>query len=125
MGNFGVYIDNRYRQLSCNGMSSPSPVGDVESGSDRGNDPSDLVALKISLLGDCQIGKTSFLVGEGYIFLCFPGNQTGESCSNSHFCVSFIAEKVRGERKRAGRNSDGRAAPDGQDTKRQRGANRL
>ncbi|KAI8551918.1 hypothetical protein RHMOL_Rhmol06G0224400 [Rhododendron molle] len=51
----------RYRQLSCNGMSSPSPVGDVESGFDRGNDPSDLVALKISLLGDCQIGKTSFL----------------------------------------------------------------
>lgn len=30
--------------------------------SEVGRDSSDLVALKISLLGDCQIGKTSFLV---------------------------------------------------------------
>ncbi|KAF7139947.1 hypothetical protein RHSIM_Rhsim06G0160900 [Rhododendron simsii] len=58
---FAAGKSTRYRQLSCNGMSSPSPAGDVERGFDRGNDPSDLVALKISLLGDCQIGKTSFL----------------------------------------------------------------
>lgn len=30
-------------------------------GCEHHNDSSDLVALKISLLGDCQIGKTSFL----------------------------------------------------------------
>ena len=29
---------------------------------------SDLVSLKISLLGDCQIGKTSFLVGSSLFF---------------------------------------------------------
>lgn len=42
-------------------MSSPSAVGDVESGFDCGKESSDLVGLKISLLGDCQNGKTSFL----------------------------------------------------------------
>lgn len=30
----------------------------------------DLVSLKISLLGDCQIGKTSFLVSLSSLFLC-------------------------------------------------------
>jgi len=32
---------------------------------------SDLVSLKISLLGDCQIGKTSFLVGVCEFFLAY------------------------------------------------------
>lgn len=33
---------------------------------------SDLVPLKISLLGDCQIGKTSFVVSLILLLLCFP-----------------------------------------------------
>jgi len=32
---------------------------------------SDLVSLKISLLGDCQIGKTSFLVGVHHFFVAY------------------------------------------------------
>ncbi|KAJ0748386.1 hypothetical protein HanOQP8_Chr05g0200621 [Helianthus annuus] len=60
----------RYRRLS---RRTSSPVEDVESLGDL-EDPtvsitcngyetdSDLVTLKISLLGDCQIGKTSFMV---------------------------------------------------------------
>lgn len=35
---------------------------------DHHEDSSDLVTLKISLLGDCQIGKTSFLVGDIFFF---------------------------------------------------------
>lgn len=69
----------RYRRLSqrsCN--SSSSSVEAIESCIGHEEDPvtitcsssssyedtndSDLVALKISLLGDCQIGKTSFMV---------------------------------------------------------------
>lgn len=57
----------RYRQLSRSAMSSLNPVS--EDGGDHQRDSSDLVALKISLLGDSQIGKTSFLkkyvCGEG------------------------------------------------------------
>ncbi|MFS7940660.1 putative small GTPase, P-loop containing nucleoside triphosphate hydrolase [Helianthus anomalus] len=60
----------RYRRLS---RRTSSPVEDVESLGDL-EDPtvsitcngyetdSDLVTLKISLLGDCQIGKTSFMI---------------------------------------------------------------
>ncbi|OVA11108.1 Small GTPase superfamily [Macleaya cordata] len=65
---------HRFRRLHRS-TSSPFPVGTMstESGSVSG-DPtttctshdydtdSDLVALKISLLGDCQIGKTSFVI---------------------------------------------------------------
>ncbi|KAI3686231.1 hypothetical protein L1987_79905 [Smallanthus sonchifolius] len=60
----------RYRRLS---RRSSSPAEEMESGFDL-EDPtgtvtcngyetdSDLVTLKISLLGDCQIGKTSFMI---------------------------------------------------------------
>ncbi|KAK9080653.1 hypothetical protein SSX86_000411 [Deinandra increscens subsp. villosa] len=58
----------RYRRLSSR---SSSPAEEMESGFDL-EDPavdcngyetdSDLVTLKISLLGDCQIGKTSFMI---------------------------------------------------------------
>lgn len=61
----------RYRRLSqIPSSSSPSPEmiesglvasGEMCSGYDT---DSDLVSLKISLLGDCQIGKTSFVVSE-------------------------------------------------------------
>ncbi|KAK2988034.1 hypothetical protein RJ640_011297 [Escallonia rubra] len=63
----------RYRQLprsTATAMSCPSS-GALDSGfapanvafpcCDHGKDSSDLVALKISLFGDCQTGKTSFL----------------------------------------------------------------
>ncbi|GMP66886.1 hypothetical protein CsSME_00027058 [Camellia sinensis var. sinensis] len=59
-----------YRQLPRIAMSSPSLVavesgfGSGDTGSrcfDQGRDSGDLVALKICLLGDCRIGKTSFL----------------------------------------------------------------
>ncbi|KAA8524662.1 hypothetical protein F0562_011085 [Nyssa sinensis] len=60
----------RYRHLPCTTVSPPFPAA-AESGfasrdiaspcCDHDKDPSDLVALKISVLGDCQIGKTSFL----------------------------------------------------------------
>ncbi|KAD4386019.1 hypothetical protein E3N88_26206 [Mikania micrantha] len=58
----------RYRRLSSR---SSSPAEEMEPGFDL-EDPtgtcngydtdSDLVNLKISLLGDCQIGKTSFMI---------------------------------------------------------------
>uniref|UniRef100_A0A5B7B2X7 Septum-promoting GTP-binding protein 1-like n=1 Tax=Davidia involucrata TaxID=16924 RepID=A0A5B7B2X7_DAVIN len=60
----------RYRQLPRTTVSSPSPAaGESSFGSgemastccNHDEESSDLVALKISLLGDCQIGKTSFL----------------------------------------------------------------
>lgn len=59
----------RYRQLqpppvvippSLSSISVP-PSAYPARESELTQDPSDLVALKISLLGDCQIGKTSFL----------------------------------------------------------------
>ncbi|CAI9283545.1 unnamed protein product [Lactuca saligna] len=58
----------RYRRLS---RQSSSPAEELESGFDLENptttcngyqEDSDLVTLKISLLGDCQIGKTSFMI---------------------------------------------------------------
>ncbi|KAK3021259.1 hypothetical protein RJ639_047250 [Escallonia herrerae] len=59
---------SRYRRLSTRPSSAPT-VEDVEAGhgeptaSCSGCDTdSDLVTLKISLLGDCQIGKTSFVI---------------------------------------------------------------
>lgn len=58
----------RYRPLthSAVGGAAPTPSGveDVASAcsDDGGGDSSDLVPLKISLMGDGQIGKTSFLV---------------------------------------------------------------
>ncbi|KAK2984830.1 hypothetical protein RJ640_004655 [Escallonia rubra] len=58
---------SRYRRLSTRPSSAPT-VEDVEAGHGEpiatcsGCDTdSDLVTLKISLLGDCQIGKTSFV----------------------------------------------------------------
>lgn len=62
----------QYRRLSSRGSFALPPEA-VEAGlgldeqastacSDQNDLDSDLVALKISLLGDCQIGKTSFLV---------------------------------------------------------------
>lgn len=65
----------RYRRLSRRGSPSPASMEEVEEygvGGGEG-DPltatcsgydsdSDLVTLKISILGDCQIGKTSFVV---------------------------------------------------------------
>ncbi|KAL2472979.1 Ras-related small GTP-binding family protein [Forsythia ovata] len=69
----------RYRRLSrrsfSSSSSSSSSMEAIESGTRHEEDPmttcsssyedtgdSDLVALKISLLGDCQIGKTSFMI---------------------------------------------------------------
>ncbi|KAK4355268.1 hypothetical protein RND71_024239 [Anisodus tanguticus] len=60
----------RYRRLSRRGSSSPAMeeveeygVGDRLTASCSGYDSdSDLVTLKISILGDCQIGKTSFVI---------------------------------------------------------------
>ncbi|KAL6202322.1 hypothetical protein ACLB2K_026030 [Fragaria x ananassa] len=58
----------RYRRLSRGGSTSPPPEA-IEGGlpttsSCDGYESSDadLVRLKISLLGDCQIGKTSFMI---------------------------------------------------------------
>lgn len=59
----------RYRMLPYATVSSPPPPvtesgfasGNVTSMCHNQDMDSDLVALKISLLGDCQIGKTSFL----------------------------------------------------------------
>lgn len=61
-GNFNTPAGSRYRRLDR--PNSPAPAGDVEvadllSGYET---DSDLVSLKISLLGDCHIGKTSFVV---------------------------------------------------------------
>lgn len=66
---------SRYRRLSRRGSPYPASMEEVEEygvGGGEG-DPltatcsgydsdSDLVTLKISILGDCQIGKTSFVV---------------------------------------------------------------
>lgn len=66
----------RYRRISRTGRDAPPPESledAAESGTVIGDDPttairggyesdSDLVTLKISILGDCQIGKTSFVV---------------------------------------------------------------
>ncbi|KAJ4829100.1 hypothetical protein Tsubulata_049172 [Turnera subulata] len=60
----------RYRRISHRNPSSPPPEAieaELESAEEvsvfggYGSDP-DLVTLKISLLGDCQIGKTSFVI---------------------------------------------------------------
>ncbi|KAI9073007.1 hypothetical protein K1719_045040 [Acacia pycnantha] len=69
------YGRNRYRMLSLPSLAEPpsSPpyaAGDIGELGEAAptslfhapDSESDLVALKISLLGDCQIGKTSFLV---------------------------------------------------------------
>ncbi|KAI3465636.1 hypothetical protein Pfo_022299 [Paulownia fortunei] len=45
----------------ASGFSSANMVALPRCRLDRGKDSSDLVALKISLFGDCHIGKTSFL----------------------------------------------------------------
>lgn len=75
----------RYRMLPRSSVASPSPsVVEKASSTSSGNamppvchhnhnhhhhlDADNLVALKISLLGDCHIGKTSFVVKIN----CFP-----------------------------------------------------
>lgn len=67
----------RYRHLQQKMISSSPPSGAIDSGISTkitgspcpgiDKDSSDLVALKISLLGDCQIGKTSFLVSHNFL----------------------------------------------------------
>ena len=62
----------RYRRMLSHqslatGETMPRAAPPPISHNHHDNDP-DLVALKISLLGDCQIGKTSFLVSI-YVFL--------------------------------------------------------
>ncbi|KAL3503468.1 hypothetical protein ACH5RR_037917 [Cinchona calisaya] len=58
----------KYRRLSERPSSPPPPppMEALESGNNLGFDDndsdSDLVSLKISILGDCQIGKTSFVI---------------------------------------------------------------
>lgn len=59
----------RYRRLSRRGSFSLPEGIEAGLGLDESSETcsgydsdSDLVSLKISLLGDCQIGKTSFLV---------------------------------------------------------------
>lgn len=65
----------RYRRLSRRRRSSPvESVFDLEDPTiittDNGYETdSDLVTLKISLLGDCHIGKTSFMVSLLFFFL--------------------------------------------------------
>ncbi|KAL3821026.1 hypothetical protein ACJIZ3_006931 [Penstemon smallii] len=46
---------------SCSNEGEPSTTPS-STGYDESDDDSDLVSLKISLLGDCQTGKTSFLI---------------------------------------------------------------
>lgn len=83
-------------------MSSSSPAGDVESGFDR--DPSDLVALKISLLGDCQIGKTSFLVGGRIHFPLFSGSQTEKIVAQTYIFYFFWGHSL--QKKYVGREKE-------------------
>ncbi|GMY31377.1 septum-promoting GTP-binding protein 1-like [Fagus crenata] len=56
----------KYRRLSCRDSFPPPEAGlglDEQATTCSGHDmDSDLVNLKISLLGDCQIGKTTFLI---------------------------------------------------------------
>ncbi|TVU38817.1 hypothetical protein EJB05_12209 [Eragrostis curvula] len=57
----------RYRRLGPpvvhGGGAAPSPVvKDDDAGDETAGDGEDVVSLKVSLLGDCQIGKTSFMV---------------------------------------------------------------
>lgn len=74
-----------YSMLSHPTMSSPlSSPPIVDGGFASGNvnpmchnhqdKDSDLVALKICLLGDCRIGKTSFLVSLVYLFILYIYN---------------------------------------------------
>lgn len=70
----------RYQKLTRRSSSESSPAPDtMEAGlvelsrtfSSGYDTDSDLVSLKISLLGDCQIGKTSFVVSTFInLFLC-------------------------------------------------------
>ncbi|KAK3125187.1 hypothetical protein QOZ80_7BG0601460 [Eleusine coracana subsp. coracana] len=56
----------RYRRLGPPTVhaagAAPSPVVREEEDGDAAADVDDVVSLKVSLLGDCQIGKTSFMV---------------------------------------------------------------
>ncbi|XP_027063822.1 septum-promoting GTP-binding protein 1 [Coffea arabica] len=76
-------------------MGSPSP--------DIDKDSSDLVTLKISLWGDCQIGKTSFLakyVGRdnGVVVSAIPGiNQMDKTLSVKGARISYSIWEVRGD----------------------------
>ncbi|XP_042007247.1 septum-promoting GTP-binding protein 1-like isoform X1 [Salvia splendens] len=63
--------NSRYRRLSTRRVpssSSPTPANPLDSAATTSSsggydsDDSDLVSLKISILGDCEIGKTSFVV---------------------------------------------------------------
>ena len=68
----------RYRRLTYRSCSPPPEAIEagvetsLEAASCRGfSKDSDLVSLKISLLGDCQIGKTSFVVSLYDLFFIF------------------------------------------------------
>jgi Rab family protein len=67
----------RYRRLASRPYSPPpeameASVESLDAASCSGFNPdSDLVRLKISLLGDCQIGKTSFMVSLYDLFFSF------------------------------------------------------
>ncbi|XP_038900207.1 septum-promoting GTP-binding protein 1 [Benincasa hispida] len=55
----------KYRRLSSRSPPPATDCGPTTSGafdSDSDFDSADLVSLKVSLLGDCQIGKTSFVI---------------------------------------------------------------
>ncbi|XP_073016759.1 septum-promoting GTP-binding protein 1-like [Primulina eburnea] len=58
-------VSHRYTRLSSRRNSSPSTMAatlEFPATTSCSGDDSDLVCLKISLLGDCQIGKTSFAI---------------------------------------------------------------
>ena len=71
--------NSRYRRLSTRRVPSssspppPNPLDSAATTSSSGSDgdDSDLVSLKISILGDCEIGKTSFVVNTQSIELLF------------------------------------------------------
>lgn len=52
----------KYKKLSTKNVSQELQVVNSETVNVISGDDSDLVSLKISILGDCQIGKTSFVV---------------------------------------------------------------
>lgn len=103
----------RYRQLLHPAMPSPPPGDAVAAGfsppatshscCDHDKDSSDLVALKITLLGDCQIGKTSFLTkyvgreNQGECFEVTGTNQMDKTMCVSGARISYTVWEVAGD----------------------------
>lgn len=65
----GAGNNRRYRQLKPAASTSAATSSPADEGPEAVNvtveaEPEEVLSLKISLLGDCQIGKTSFMVLE-------------------------------------------------------------